>query len=61
MFSETALSQVSDTCWLKLEKFTVQRRFINDDYYEAGNKLCQSVLGKKSVVIYDNEDFLHQQ
>ncbi|XP_057378620.1 zinc finger protein 511-like [Daphnia carinata] len=61
MFSEKTVSQVNDTCWSKLEKFAVQRRFIDDAYYQPGNKLCQSVLGKKSVVIFDNEDFLHQQ
>lgn len=47
--------------WIKLAQFGVQRRFIGDNFYTAGNKLSESVLGKKSVVIFDNEDFLHNR
>ena len=47
--------------WAKLAQFGVQRRSIDDVLYQPGNKLCQSVLGKKSVIIFDNEEFLHKK
>ena len=37
------------------------RRFIDDEVYIQGNELCHSVIGKKSIVILDNEDFLHEK
>jgi hypothetical protein len=57
---ETVCPQLNNG-WERLAQFGVRRRFIDDDYYESGNILCQSVLGKKSVVIFDNEDFLHSK
>ncbi|EFX70982.1 hypothetical protein DAPPUDRAFT_309247 [Daphnia pulex] len=56
--SENLCPQLNNT-WERLAQFGVRRRFIDDNFYEPGNKLCQNVLGKKSVVIFDNEDFLH--
>lgn len=51
----------SEDIWMKLADFGVHRRFIDDNLYTAGNKLCESVLGKKSVVIFDNEEYLHNR
>ncbi len=61
MFSETRNSNSPPSCWSDLKKFGFHRRFIDDTLFSQGNSLCQSVLGKKSVIIFDNEDFLHQK
>jgi len=46
--------------WTKLAQFKVQRRSFNDELFVEGNKLCQSVLGRKPVIVFDDEDFLHK-
>ena len=61
MLFEADNPSTNKNCWSILSKFPVQRRFIDDSLFSSGNHLCQSVLGKKCVVIYDNEDFLHQK
>ncbi len=58
MSSENLRPQLNNN-WERLSQFGVRRRFIDDNFYEPGNKLCQNVLGKKSIIIFDNEDFLH--
>jgi len=49
----------TDSIWLKIAQFGVHKRSVDDPLHVKGNELCHSVLGKKSVVIFDNEDFLH--
>jgi len=47
--------------WSKVAQFGVHKRSIDDPFYVKGNELCHSVLGKKSVVILDHEEFLHHR
>ena len=49
------------SCWNQLVGYGIRRRFIDDEVYIQGNELCHSVIGKKSIVILDNEDFLHEK
>ena len=47
-------------CWQKVAQLKVERRGIKDSFYAEGNKLCASVLGKKPVIVFDDEGLLHQ-
>ena len=47
--------------WDQLIGYGIKRRFIDDKIYSQGNELCHSVIGKKSIVILDNEEFLHEK
>jgi hypothetical protein len=50
-----------DKVWEKIALLGIQRRNIDDPFYSEGNKLCQSVLGKKAIIIFDKEEYLHQR
>lgn len=54
-----AMAGDEESVWRIIAEFTLQRRLFTDNAYVAGNILCQSVLGKKSIIIYDNEEYLH--
>ena len=50
-----------DKVWEKIALLGIQRRNIDDPFYSEGNKLCQSVIGKKAIIIFDKEEYLHQR
>lgn len=52
---------MDDGVWAKVAEVALERRFIDHQFYKGGNQLCHSFLGKKAVVVFDNEDFLHHR